>query len=422
MGKSRTAQANIQYSGVNFSTSMNQVSSFEYVDAASGEGDTISLSVSDKERKWIGAWYPQKGDRLTADIMVNDWEREGDRATLYCGSFVLDSISFSGFPIVGSIGGISIPADTDFKSTKRTRIWQSITVEQVGREIAWNAGFDLNYEAAEIWVSTLEQSSQGDCEFLFALCKSYGLAMKIFNGRIVIYDEAVYEARDAVVTIDASDMISLDDYNSSLDGTYTGGTITYTDPNTEEEITVNVGTVRSSNSSAANVTAKSKTDMYVRSTSSTSGKAYGVIPSGTTVAVIEELENGWLKIQYEKAPEGIAYTSNRGGNYYTIDKTQTQSSSVDVGPRCLEINEKADNTYDAELKAVAAVNQANKTAVTMKIKIMANLKIIATSNVLITGLEKLNGKYAVDKVTHSVGGGYTMSLELRLIQGRLSAR
>ena len=61
-----------------------------YTDPASGEADSVDVSIFGE--KWIGPWFPVKGDTLEAKIKVYDWEREGDDRTLPCGSFVLDTL------------------------------------------------------------------------------------------------------------------------------------------------------------------------------------------------------------------------------------------------------------------------------------------------------------------------------------------
>ena len=50
---------------------------------------------------------------------------------------------------------------------------------------------------------------------------------------------------------------------------------------------------------------------------------------------------------------------------------------------------------------------------------MANPKMIATACIKITGLQNINGKYFVTKVTHNIGTKYTMSVEARKVQQRL---
>jgi hypothetical protein len=56
----------------------------------------------------------------------------------------------------------------------------------------------------------------------------------------------------------------------------------------------------------------------------------------------------------------------------------------------------------------------------MSITMRSNRKIIATSCVQINGLGKLNGKYFVEEVTHTLDDvGYKMKLTLRKVEQRI---
>lgn len=66
-------------------------------------------------------------------------------------------------------------------------------------------------------------------------------------------------------------------------------------------------------------TAVAKGSMYVRP-SETSSSNYGTVSKGMKVEVVELLENGWMKIVWDKSPDGYGYTSNRENKYYTYTK------------------------------------------------------------------------------------------------------
>ena len=75
-------------------------------------------------------------------------------------------------------------------------------------------------------------------------------------------------------------------------------------------------------------TATAKSTMHVRSGSGTSCKSYGTIKKGTKVEVLEILSSGWYKIVWEDSACGYAYTSNKGGKYYTYKANATASSGA----------------------------------------------------------------------------------------------
>lgn len=213
-----------------------------YTDPASGEADSLDISVHDRDWNWIAAWLPAEGDTLEATIRTMNWTREGDNKVLPCGTFILDDFSFSGWPVAGTISSVSVPADSSFRETKRTKTWENVTVEEMAKEIAGRAGIALAWDAggAAPSIKSVEQIQQTDCEFLMDVCSDYGLAMKVYAKRLVIYDREAYKKRPPVAVLAPGDLLSWS-WKTSLVGTYTGGEYAYTDPGSEEEINVKVG-------------------------------------------------------------------------------------------------------------------------------------------------------------------------------------
>ena len=236
---------------------------------------------------------------------------------------------FAGWPITGTISAVSVPADGAFRETERTKTWEKVTVQEIGKEIASRAGITLAWdvEGTPFTIQSIEQSSQTDCDFYMQVCESYGYAMKVYAQKIVVFDREAYKKKDPVLTIRESDIESWS-WKKTLAGTYTGGEYTYTDPITEEEIKATVGT----------------------------------------------------------------------------------------GTRILKQSGKADNLADAERKIQAAVDSANHGHTTISMTITGNATLVATQCVTVVGLGRLSGKYYIDSITHHVGNGYTMDLELSLVE------
>ena len=240
----RRAECELTYNGAAVT---NQLADYKleivYTDPASGEADTLDINLQDRGRQWTTAWLPTAGDTMTAAIKVYDWDQEGDNRTLPCGFFVLDDFHFVGWPMTGTISGVSVPADGSFRATERTRTWEKVTIQEIGKEIAARAGISLvwDVEGEPFKIASVEQSNKTDCAFLMDLCKTYGLAMKVYAQKIVIYDREAYKKKDPVTTIRETDLESWS-WQKTLAGTYTGGEYTYTDPKTEKEIKVTVGT------------------------------------------------------------------------------------------------------------------------------------------------------------------------------------
>lgn len=242
--RTRKAEADLTWNGTAVTSKMvgNKLE-VTYTDPASGEADSLDISIQDRGRQWITAWLPVTGDTLTAAIKVSDWEQEGDNRTLTCGFFVLDNFGFQGWPVTGTISGVSVPADGNFRATERSKTWESATIQEIGKEIAKRAGITLAWDVdgEPFTIKTVEQSEQTDCDFYADLCDTYGLAMKVYARKIVVYDREKYKKKEPVAKISEEDLLSWS-WSKTLTGTYTGGEYTYTDPSTEEEIKVTVGT------------------------------------------------------------------------------------------------------------------------------------------------------------------------------------
>lgn len=304
-----------------------QAIGFTYTDVASGQSDSVSITMHDIEKEWMGSLMPKRGASLGAKLKLINWNKEERKDTFDCGTFVLDDISFSGRPLSCVLGAVSVPIMDDFKSLPRTKTWEKTTVEDIASEIAGRTGVSLHYEAGTIQIAEQEQNKQTDSAFLYSLCEKYGLAMKVYNHKIVIFDIVAYEEKGSILTLEETDMLSWS-YNTTVEGTYTGVDLNYTDPDIEDPINVTMGSP---------------------------------------------------------------------GRMYSVN---TQASSL----------------YDAELQAAAKVNAANRKIETMDVTIRANIKIVASHCIKISGLGKADGKYYIDKVKHSVGSGYKMQLTLHKVQ------
>lgn len=238
----RRATATITYMGEDLTTSLeNKTDRFTYNDPESGSSDDCSLTICDPGEKWINGFFPNLGDKVTAKITVYDWKKTGDKRILNCGEFVMDDPGFSGPPLKVSLKAVSKPAEGAFSSQERTQTWENVTVQNMAQEIASRSGIGLQYTASEVKIDSLEQNGQTDSDFIKKTCEDYGLSIKVYSNKLIIFDRETYKNMPAVCDIKKGDMISWN-FKTTLAGTYTGGKMTYTDPDSEEEIEAKVGT------------------------------------------------------------------------------------------------------------------------------------------------------------------------------------
>ena len=330
----RKATVSLQYNGVNASGQISPyLSSFQYKDVASGTSDSISLELNDRDHRWIGAWFPQKGDLLQPTIQTINWTGAGQMLQFPCGTFRVDDFSFSGGPIRLRLEAVAVPADNSgFKATEHTETYEATTLKEIGQIITGRSGIALFFEAQDVSIEKIEQSKQNDCAFYKDLVGKYGLSIKIYNDKVVVFSEADYESKAPKVTLTPADFDPSWSWDTEVTGTYTG-----------------------------------------------------------------------VKYQYTNS-----------------DKNKTFTVTAGKGERILTVNEPADNLTEATAIALAAVNDANKGTTTMRISLMARPGLIASDCVEIKGLERIDGKYYIEQITHSIGSGYTMALDLRKVEERIS--
>lgn len=315
----RKAELILNYNQINISEDLkNYVEKFTYTDSVDAS-DTISLTLQDREKKWIEGWIPNENDVISATIIFTEKESK----KLFCGNFHIDEFTFSSMPAICQLNGVSSPVESNFKETENTKTWENINLYTIAKEISEKYNLLLIYDAQkEINISKIEQNGQTDSSFLKDLCQKYGFGMKIYSEKLIIWNYKEYKNRSSVLSI-TPDMVAKWNYKSSIQGTYTGAKVTYT--NTDgEELEVKVG------------------------------------------------------------KEG----------------------------RILTVNERADSIADAELIGESAIDDANRKEITMNITMSPNLSLVATNCVEIKDFGKIDGKYFIEEVTHSLTKTYTQNIRL----------
>lgn len=238
----RKATVALLYNGTNANVQLAPyLSSFKYTDVASGSSDSISISINDRDRRWINGWFPQKGDRLQPTIETLNWERDGQKGKFPCGTFLVDDFSFKGGPVRLDLEGLALPAVSGFKATERTETYESTTLKEIGQIVAARAKVALHYEAGAVSIEKVEQNNQTDCAFFGSLVEKYGYALKIYNDKLVVFDGGKYEAKPPKFIFTEKDFEPGWSWNTKLDQTYTGVKYQYTNSEKNRTFTVTAG-------------------------------------------------------------------------------------------------------------------------------------------------------------------------------------
>lgn len=242
MSKPRKATTTLKFNGKNVDTSLKDyLESVSYEDVASGSSDTLSIKLHNITKQWMKGWYPKKGDAVEGSIKLLDWDKVGKDKKIFCGHFTLDDVSFSGNPMTASFDCVSAPASESFKTRERNKTWENATISGIAGEVAGRYSLYLSYSGPSIKIKKLEQS-ESDSEFLYKLCKDYGLSMKVYKKKIVIYDQTQMEQKGPVCTLGMDDFVDNNwEARDSLYGVYSGARISYKDPDDDKETSIYVG-------------------------------------------------------------------------------------------------------------------------------------------------------------------------------------
>ena len=201
--KSRRTRVKCKYDNVDISQDIARfLKSFSVREVLSGEADSAEITLEDREALWQGDWFPERGAIMDITLVISDWESEEDNRELPFGKFEVDEITNTGPPNEAKIKLISVPNNTDLRGVERTRAWEQANLSRIVQDVAEGAAMKHFYDAPEDPVlERAEQSEETDLAFLQKLCKDAGLALKVTDKNIVVFDIAKYEAAEPVMTI-----------------------------------------------------------------------------------------------------------------------------------------------------------------------------------------------------------------------------
>lgn len=345
-----------------------RVEQIEYTDNDQGKADEISLTFAGSAADWMRMSNIEKEHNLEVALTFAGWNSPTGWDNYHCGNFTVDDIQFSGPPSVCTVRGISLPASTEFQTTKKSKVWYNVTLKQIAQEkMALYGMTTLYYWGEEPVIEVVEQANQTDSEFLYDLCRHEGMFIKMYKVGFVIFDKKIYEAGGVKTTFRPKDIESYT-WNSTLVGTYTGAAISYTNPDAKK-----------------NTAKASKAESQAKKAQTEANKAIQA----------------------------------RDPNSYNVGKVDPTAEGkmicvgVGTGPRVLQINEHCENEAEARRKAIARINEENEKAVTIQFTTICNCDayLNATNNFNIAGMGRMNGKYFCTSVTHSItGSGHKMTV------------
>jgi phage protein D len=229
----RQAWLQVQYENADITADLQpHLKGWTYTDNLSGQADDLQITLEDRQQLWIGDWFPDRGAKLKATIKRNNWNDDNKEDELPLGTFEIDEIESDFPPSEVKIKALSVFQSTALKGEDKNRAWEKTKLSVIANDIAVGAGLTLYYDVQDDpEYDRKEQTEQQDLPFLQKLCQDAGLALKVSDEQIIIFDEAKYEQQAPIMTIDRL-KFPIKKYNgrATINDTYSACQLKYRSP------------------------------------------------------------------------------------------------------------------------------------------------------------------------------------------------
>ncbi|HIK42151.1 phage late control D family protein [Thermoleptolyngbya sp. M55_K2018_002] len=203
-----------------------------YTDKLEGESDELEITLENLDLRWMNAWYPKPGDRVTLRIGYLG-------EALIGSSFEVDEPEFTGAPDTLRLKGLATPVTAALRQ-KNTTAYGNTTLRAIARRIADKHKLQLVGNVPEIRLERVTQKEETDLEFLRKLSADYGLIFKVEGTeKLVFFKESDLEAAAAAIALDRKDLARYS-LKRGTAGTYKSAEISYQDPKTGRFISAKV--------------------------------------------------------------------------------------------------------------------------------------------------------------------------------------
>lgn len=213
---------------------------------AEKQSDELLLKLNDTRQLW-DIWSPKKGDTIAIE----------DGAAKTGKMFVESVVPESGLI---TLRAYSMPQSA---KDKRSKAWEKVKFLQLAQEIADRHGLTLeNYGITDQTYDYVEQNNLPDFAFFQQRCTLEGAAFLVYDGKLVVYDEATMEAETPIdtLTITPASVYEYRDAEADAYGTaeaVNGGMVgTFTAPGGSEKLLRRILPLRMSSQGEADRFAK----------------------------------------------------------------------------------------------------------------------------------------------------------------------
>jgi len=155
-----------------------------------GRADDISVRLADPDRRFLGRWRPEPGQRMESGTQLTDWRAPGDTRSVTWGTYQIDELTHQGPPTEVDISAQSAFIDRSMRNTRKTRGWENVALSTIAKDLADENGFALAYEAGiDPSFDRKEQRDESDLRFLRKELERWFLHLSAKKERMVVISD-----------------------------------------------------------------------------------------------------------------------------------------------------------------------------------------------------------------------------------------
>lgn len=402
------------------------VVSVEYTDVKKGGSDELTITVQNRDRRWLKGWFPQQGDRIDCKLGY-----EGE-PLLDCGEFQFDQLDFTTGTDVLQIRALAAAVGKPVR-TRVDRAFENVTLRDIAQILGRELALEVVGDVADVKLGRITQK-QTTLAFLHQLAEDYGYAFSIRGDKLVFFEIAKLDAAAAVLTIDVRDIEPGARFSAKAANTYQACELSFFDAQTKKSITVRVeadharqkavidGRGEETKSAAPTLPTSTlrlgskgddvtKWQTFLASRGIDTGAIDGAFGPVTRASTLTFQRQQGLAADGIAGPETYRAAASVGFGAPTGPTTHSE-----VAGNVLRLTDtRVENVEQAELKARAALSAKNRVKSTGSgLTMFGRPRLVAGATMNITGIGNLDGKFCVEKSVHKADrrSGYKTTIEV----------
>lgn len=212
-----------------------------FTDNLSEEADTLEIELVDKDRVFLGDWFPTLGNTLSATLVKNNWDSEVSELEL--GEFEIDEVEARLPPSTFKIKGVSISQNSALRQRDESKSWENVRLSEIAAQIASDSGVELFYQATDDpEIKRAEQGEQSRLAFLEKICADNYLILKVSDNKLIIMDESELERQEPARELDReTSLMKQFTARKTLQDVYGSAEVSYKEPEQSELFTAKYG-------------------------------------------------------------------------------------------------------------------------------------------------------------------------------------